>query len=217
MFAQRERFSRLIAGGVSNSEACRLVGINRRTGTRWRFGRTILDAAGRAVQYPPVTNAKRLSKPLSRRYLSRDERTVIADLLRGGGTIRVIAAELGRDPATIGREVRRNLDELGRYLPHTAQRVARARLERPRELERRRALRCRLAALDEALECRAGRKRVAHAVPRSAAAPALRGEHLPGDLRDRDAAHAASQDGAAQPTTLPPAARLADHPARSPV
>ncbi len=133
LFEQRERFSRLIARGVSNSEACRLVGINRRTGTRWRFGRTVLDAAGRAVQYPPVTNSKRPSKPLSPRYLSFDERSVIADLLRAGETMRAIAAELGRSPSTIGREVRRNRDERGRYLPDTAQRVARARLERPRE------------------------------------------------------------------------------------
>ena len=31
---QRERYVRLIADGVSNSEACRLVGVNRKTGTR---------------------------------------------------------------------------------------------------------------------------------------------------------------------------------------
>ncbi|MFL5860363.1 MAG: helix-turn-helix domain-containing protein [Solirubrobacteraceae bacterium] len=27
---------RLIAQGVNNSEACRIVGINRKTGNRWR-------------------------------------------------------------------------------------------------------------------------------------------------------------------------------------
>ena len=31
---QRQEFARLIAKGVSNSEACRVVGVNRRTGTR---------------------------------------------------------------------------------------------------------------------------------------------------------------------------------------
>ena len=30
---QRKEYARLIGRGVSNSEACRLVGINRRTGT----------------------------------------------------------------------------------------------------------------------------------------------------------------------------------------
>lgn len=38
---QREEYAKLIARGVSNSEACRLVGVNRKTGTRWRYGRTI--------------------------------------------------------------------------------------------------------------------------------------------------------------------------------
>ena len=51
---KQDRFVRLIAQGVSNSEACRIVGINRRTGTRWRLGRTIRSTAGEAVHYPPV-------------------------------------------------------------------------------------------------------------------------------------------------------------------
>jgi len=34
---KREQFARLIGQGVSNSEACRLVGVNRKTGTRWRL------------------------------------------------------------------------------------------------------------------------------------------------------------------------------------
>jgi hypothetical protein len=45
--AQREEFARLIARGVSNSEACRLVGVNRRTGTRWRLGGQPDRASGR--------------------------------------------------------------------------------------------------------------------------------------------------------------------------
>ena len=42
---KQEWFARVIAQRVSNSEACRIVGINRRTGTRWRYGRTILNSA----------------------------------------------------------------------------------------------------------------------------------------------------------------------------
>ncbi len=38
---KREQFARLIAHGVSNAEACRIVGVHRRTGTRWRYGRTV--------------------------------------------------------------------------------------------------------------------------------------------------------------------------------
>ena len=127
---KQERFVRLIAQGVSNREACRLVGINRRTGTRWRLGRTIRNTAGEAVHYPPV----RIQMPPKRhsRYLSLDERTVIADLRRDKRTVRDIARELGRSPATVSRELRRNADEHGRYLPRVADRVARDRIARPR-------------------------------------------------------------------------------------
>jgi hypothetical protein len=48
--------------GVSNSEACRVVGINRRTGTRWRYGRTILNTAGEPVHYPAVVSDFRCAK-----------------------------------------------------------------------------------------------------------------------------------------------------------
>jgi len=36
---KQERYLRLIAQGVSNAEACRRVGITRKTGNRWRYGR----------------------------------------------------------------------------------------------------------------------------------------------------------------------------------
>jgi len=78
LMEKQDRFIRLIAHGVSNREACRLVGINRRTGTRWRLGRTISNTAGEAVHYPPV----HIAAPPKRhpRYLSLDERMVIGDL-----------------------------------------------------------------------------------------------------------------------------------------
>lgn len=38
---KQQRYVRLIGHGVSNTEACRLVGINRRTGTRWWYGRSV--------------------------------------------------------------------------------------------------------------------------------------------------------------------------------
>jgi hypothetical protein len=38
---KREQYARLIAQGYNNSEACRIAGINRRTGKRWRHGCTI--------------------------------------------------------------------------------------------------------------------------------------------------------------------------------
>jgi transposase, IS30 family len=79
---KQDRFVRLIAHGVTNSEACRMVGINRRTGTRWRYGRTILNTAGERVHYPAVCLIA--AKPRHPRYLSLAERTTIADLRRAG-------------------------------------------------------------------------------------------------------------------------------------
>lgn len=125
---QRQVFARLIAQGVSNSEACRIVGINRRTGTRWRFGRDIPASGSRTLHYPPVITK---AAQISARYLSEEERITIADLRRAGATVRAIAAELRRSPSTISRELRRNLDPAGRYRPSSAHRAAVQRRRRP--------------------------------------------------------------------------------------
>src|SRR5665213_1614911 len=76
------RYVRLIAQGVNNSEACRLVAINRKTGNRWRYGRSVLNTVGEPVHYPPVKITP--TKTRSPRYLSEQERIAIADLLRAG-------------------------------------------------------------------------------------------------------------------------------------
>ena len=61
--------SALIAQGCNNSEACRIVGINRRTGKRWRHGRTIITRDGRKLHYPPVvTRGKVAGREISDRY-----------------------------------------------------------------------------------------------------------------------------------------------------
>ncbi|HZA86867.1 MAG TPA: IS30 family transposase [Acidimicrobiales bacterium] len=128
--AKREWFARLIARGVSNAEACRIVGVNPRTGKRWRHGRTIASSSGRRLHYPPVVTTRKAE--ISARYLSEDERVTIADLHRRGHTVRSIAAELGRSPSTVGRELRRNRDpDSGQYRPFTAQRLAADRRARP--------------------------------------------------------------------------------------
>ncbi len=131
---KQERFARLIGQGVSNSEACRIVGINRRTGTRWRYGRTIRNTAGEPVHYPPVS----LAAPKERhpRYLSLAERTMIADLRRAGVSVCGIAQQLGRAASTVSRELRRNVDDQGRYLPATAQRLCVERRSRPSRTRR---------------------------------------------------------------------------------
>ncbi|WP_331773245.1 IS30 family transposase [Embleya sp. NBC_00888] len=118
---------------MSNSAACREVGINRRTGTRWRYGRKAVDRTGRERVYAPITEERRRDGT-SDRFLAEDERLVIADLLRSGNSLRAIARELGRSPATISREVRRNSDpRTGKYHPYQAQRRAAVRRARSKE------------------------------------------------------------------------------------
>src|SRR3954451_5091087 len=75
---KQQRFVRLIAQGISNSEACRMVGIHRRTGTRWRYGRTVVNSAGESLHYPAVKITE--PKLRSRRYLSEPGRIAIAGL-----------------------------------------------------------------------------------------------------------------------------------------
>ena len=127
---KREQFARLISRGVSNAEACRIVGVNRRTGKRWRHGRTITSSSGKPLHYPPVITSRR--REISARYLSEDERVRIGDLSRAGRGVRAIAAEIGRPPSTISRELRRNAEpESGQYRPFAAQRRAAERRARP--------------------------------------------------------------------------------------
>ena len=79
---KREHFARLIARGVPNAEACRVVGINRRTGKRWRHGRTVISRGGRLLHYPPVITSRKTE--ISKRYLSEDERVRIAGSASAG-------------------------------------------------------------------------------------------------------------------------------------
>ena len=72
-------------------------------------------------------------REISARFLSEDERVRIADLRRAGEGVRAIARELGRDPATVSRELRRNVDpNSSAYRPHRAQRLAEQRRARPK-------------------------------------------------------------------------------------
>jgi IS30 family transposase len=67
------------------------------------------------------------------RYLDRDERYEIARLREAGNAIREIARMLGRSPATVSRELRRNVHEsTGRYEPERADRLAWERQRRPK-------------------------------------------------------------------------------------
>ena len=67
--AKCEKYFRLMNQGYSNSEACRIVGVNRRTGTRWRYGRTMVSGRGAVYDYPPVALVPDPTS-VSDRYLS---------------------------------------------------------------------------------------------------------------------------------------------------
>ncbi len=105
--SQRDQYLALMRLGWSNAAACRAVGVNRKTGHRWRYGRAVTTRTGEIRTYPAITG---LPAPASPRYLSEAERVSIADGLVGGLGIRAIAADLGRAPSTVSREVSRNRD-----------------------------------------------------------------------------------------------------------
>ncbi|MFD7640950.1 IS30 family transposase [Kitasatospora sp. NPDC059795] len=126
--AGRAAYFRLVKQGAGNDQACRIVGINPKTGRRWRNGR---NASGRNNATPPARPTAPPSSPS--RYLAEVERIHLADRLREKATVRAIAAELGRSPSTISREIRRNRHPVtGHYRPFAAQARADARRPRPR-------------------------------------------------------------------------------------
>jgi transposase, IS30 family len=128
--SERDLYSSLMRQGVSNAAACRIVGVNRKTGHRWRYGRTITIRTGEIRTYPAIT---RPAHPVSARFLSEAERVAIADGLIRRRSIRSLAAELGRAPSTVSREIRRNRDTGTEvYHPFRAQRRAAGRRVRPK-------------------------------------------------------------------------------------
>ncbi len=113
---------RLLSAGVGTVEACRQLGIGRKTGFRWRH-----ENGG----MPPTRLAE---AELSGRYLSQFERHRIAALNERGHGVREIGRRLGRAPSTISRELRRNRAayDRGGYDGDLAHARARERARRPK-------------------------------------------------------------------------------------
>src|SRR5699024_541324 len=127
---ERAAYFDLVAQGYSCKQACRIVGVNPRTGKRWRNGTTATGNGPQRRDWQPRLTER--PEPCSR-YLSQQERIWIADRYRENAGIRVIADELGRDPSTISREVRRNRHPSnGQYRPYAAHDRAVARRARPK-------------------------------------------------------------------------------------
>jgi IS30 family transposase len=131
MVDKQRKYVRLIRQGVSNSEACRRLGIDRKTGHWWKNGGVITRNGVTRVVESIVDKIP--ERPVSPRYLSEGERVVIADAARDHRSARSIAAQLGRSPSTIARELARNADSVtGEYHPHAAQQRMLQRRPRPR-------------------------------------------------------------------------------------
>jgi IS30 family transposase len=129
--AARAHYDQLMKQGMGNSEACKIVGVSRSSGTRWRYGHTVIFKSGTIKRYPPI--ALQRPRVISQRFLSEEERVTISDMLHARYSIRAIARELGRSPSTVSREIRRNIHEpSGNYRPRTAQRSAERRRCRQR-------------------------------------------------------------------------------------
>ena len=123
LIEKQARFWVLMAQGSTLQAACDAVGVDRRTGRHWRQA-----SGGRIPRKKPDPSG---------RYLSLEERLQIADLHLAGASVRAIAAELGRPPSTVSRELRRNGPKpsprgRGRYAPYAAQKRAELRGRRPK-------------------------------------------------------------------------------------
>ncbi|HLM04325.1 MAG TPA: helix-turn-helix domain-containing protein [Blastococcus sp.] len=115
-------YSKPLQSGVGTVAACKLLGIGRKTGYRWRAENGGL---------PPGRLAE---SARSGRSLSLLERQRIATLRERKLGVREIARRLGRSPSTISRELRRHLrpHDHGIYDGDLAHARARERSRRPR-------------------------------------------------------------------------------------
>jgi len=131
---KRERYARLIAQGFSSLEACRIVGINPRTGERWRHGATVTTRDGRRLHYAPVVTRGKVPGGRSRigtcPKMSGYGLLTCAKLVPGcGRSRRRPAAARRRSAGSCGGN--RDPDS-GQYRPFTAHKLAVQRRARPR-------------------------------------------------------------------------------------
>ena len=118
LVVERVAYFALVKQGVGFREAARRVGVDYRLTKRWRAA-------------PPVVEPV-LEREISPRFLSQDERILIADLRREGVSLREIGRRLGRPVSTVSRELGRNQQPDGTYRPHIAHQAAAARRARPK-------------------------------------------------------------------------------------
>lgn len=81
LVAERKRYFELMQQGYSSRAACRAVGINIKTGREWRNGPS---KRGNKKQPPRSPRPVIVGAVVPSRYLSEEERIVIADRRRMG-------------------------------------------------------------------------------------------------------------------------------------
>jgi IS30 family transposase len=107
-----------MASGLNPRQAARLTGVSATFARNWHH-----KVGG--VYRPPGTT-------YSDRYLNRDERYELVRLIESGLSMRTVAAQLGRAPSTISRELARNRGPSAHYQPERAEQLAWVRQRRPK-------------------------------------------------------------------------------------
>lgn len=130
----QRRFWEQVGAGLSVVEAAGVAGVSRPTGQR-------LFARSGGVRPSFAHRVPRGSAPVKFRRLSLEERYQISAMKKARYSLRAIAKELGRDPATISRELARHANALGGYVATSAH----ARAEQVAREKGRRASPARLA------------------------------------------------------------------------
>ena len=116
--AVKRRYFELIRAGMPGAEAARQVGVSTSCGSLW-----FIDAGSVRVFEPT---------PISRRFLSQDDRIEIADGRNLGEPVKSIAARIGKFYQTVYRELARNCKPDGSYQPYYAHNQAYQRRRRPK-------------------------------------------------------------------------------------
>jgi IS30 family transposase len=120
--ASKRCYFELIRQGCSGTAASEQVGVSLSCGSLW-----FVDAG--SVTF--------IDKPISRRYLTQDDRIEIADGLAAGEPVKSIAARIQKSYQTVYREIVRNRKPDGRYQPWYAHGQAHQSRQRarPRRVE----------------------------------------------------------------------------------
>ncbi|WP_083933538.1 IS30 family transposase [Sciscionella marina] len=113
----KRRYFELIRTGMSGAAASERVGVSLSCGSLW-----FIDAG----------RGNMIEKPISRRYLTQDDRIEIADGLARNEPVKTIAGRIGKSHQTVYREIARNRKPDGRYQPWYAHNQAYLRRRRPR-------------------------------------------------------------------------------------